>query len=101
MLVLLGVAVVAALLLVLVTGYYSSDRPVSFSKSVLQGTSSDRASSLQFGPDGRLYVAQYDGSIKVYTIERAAPNSYAVTETETINEIQSIPNYNDDGSPSS
>jgi hypothetical protein len=32
-------------------------------------------------------------------VERNSFNSYEVTATETITELQSIPNYNDDGSP--
>ena len=41
--------------------------------------------TLQFGPDGRLYVAQQNGVIKAYTVPRTAANNYAVTATETIN----------------
>src|SRR5215218_7905458 len=70
---------------------------ISFQKSVLQGESSDRPTSLQFGPDGRLYVAQQNGLIKVYTVQRNGPNSYAVTAAETISSVQAIPNHNDDG----
>lgn len=71
--------------------------PVGFGKSVLSGTSSSNPTSLEFGPDGRLYVAQQNGVIKAYTISRQAANSYAVTATETITSIQSIPNHNDNG----
>jgi hypothetical protein len=70
----------------------------SFRRSVLHGTSSTNPTSLQFGPDGRLYVAQQDGRIKAYTIVRRGPARYAVTETEEIDEIQAIRNYDDDGS---
>lgn len=70
----------------------------SFRRSVLDGTSSTNPTSLQFGPDGRLYVAQQDGRIKAYTIVRRGPARYAVTETEEIDEIQAIRNYDDDGS---
>lgn len=69
----------------------------SFSKSQLAGETSDAPTSLQFGPDGRLYVAQQDGLIKVYGIARNGKDDYAVTSTETITSIQSIPNHNDDG----
>ena len=71
--------------------------PVNFGKSLLQGTSSMFPTSLQFGPDGRLYVAQQDGIIKAYTILRETTNVYSVTAVETITLIQSIPNHNDDG----
>ncbi|MFN6945098.1 MAG: choice-of-anchor D domain-containing protein [Cytophagaceae bacterium] len=55
--------------------------------------------SLQFGPDGRLYVAQQDGLIRVYTIKRNASNDYEVTNEEQILLVRRIPNHFDDGSP--
>jgi hypothetical protein len=79
-------------------GSGASTVPVGFGKSVLSGATSQQATSLQFGPDGRLYVAQQNGFIKAYTIVRNGPNSYAVTGTETISAIRSIQNHNDDGS---
>jgi hypothetical protein len=69
-----------------------------FTVSSVAGTSSRRATSLQFGPDGRLYVAQQDGLIKIYRIVRRGKNAYVATDTETISAIQSIPNHDDDGS---
>ena len=51
----------------------------------------------RFGPDHRLYVAQYNGLIKVLTIARTGVNAYSVTNTETITLVQSIPNHDDDG----
>jgi hypothetical protein len=72
--------------------------PLGFGKSVLAGASSSSPTSLEFGPDGRLYVAQQNGVIKAYTISRQSANGYAVTATETITAIQSIPNHNDNGS---
>ncbi len=39
-----------------------------------------------------------DGLIKAYTVARnAASNTYAVTNTETIDLIQQIPNHDDNG----
>src|SRR3712207_4037147 len=76
---------------------------ISFGKSGLTGTDKDpdnpqnsllnlvNPTSLQFGPDGRLYVAQQNGLIKAYTVERNAANNYSVSATETISAIQSIP----------
>jgi hypothetical protein len=72
--------------------------PVGFGKSALAGASSTSPTSLEFGPDGRLYVAQQNGVIKAYTISRQGANRYAVTATQTITSIQSIPNHNDNGS---
>jgi hypothetical protein len=72
---------------------------IAFGKSTLAGTSLLHPTSLQFGPDGRLYVAQQDGVLRVYTVRRDGPDQYAVTATETITSIQSIPNHQDDGTP--
>jgi outer membrane protein assembly factor BamB len=70
---------------------------IGFGKSALAGTSSTDPTAIRFGPDGRLYVAEFDGLIKAYTIARNGPNSYAVTATETISLVQQIPNHDDDG----
>jgi hypothetical protein len=73
---------------------------IGFGKSVLQGASAkDRTTSLQFGPDGRLYVLHQDGTINIYGIERRGRNDYAVTSTETITSVVFIPNHDDDGTP--
>src|SRR5207247_2894858 len=72
--------------------------PVGFGKSSLGGISVVNPTSLQFGPDGRLYVAQQDGLIKIYTIVRNAANSYSATATQTITLINTMPNRNDNGS---
>jgi hypothetical protein len=72
--------------------------PVGFGKSALANTSFTNPTSLQWGPDGKLYVAQQDGTIKVLSVQRNAANSYSVTGTQTITLIKNIPNHNDDGS---
>jgi len=71
---------------------------ISFGKSLLQGETVTKPTSLQFGPDGRLYVAQQNGVIHVYTIARTAPVSYVVTNSQVINLVNALPNRNDDGS---
>ena len=68
---------------------------ISFGKSVLQGTALTGPTSLQFGPDGRLYVTQQNGTILIYSITRNGPNSYVVSATETITSVRDIPNRND------
>ncbi len=73
---------------------------ISFDSGGLTGASVNNPTSLEFGPDGRLYVSQQNGLILAYTISRVAPNDYQVTATESITEIQNIPNHQDDGSPS-
>ncbi|MEM6803299.1 MAG: hypothetical protein AAF696_17965, partial [Bacteroidota bacterium] len=57
-----------------------------------------QATSLEFGPDGKLYVAERYGKVKVFTIQRNAQSDYDVLSTQTINSVQSIPNHNDNGS---
>jgi hypothetical protein len=70
---------------------------VSFTtQAVVSGLSNP--TTLQFGPDGRLYVAQQDGFIKAYTIVRNGPSAYSVTGTETIGALRALPNRNDNGS---
>jgi hypothetical protein len=90
-------AVVVAAILALAGGASWAAENVSFQKSLLQGENVVQPTSLQFGPDGRLYVAQQNGAIYAYTVARNGPNSYSVTATETITSVQSIPNHNDDG----
>ncbi|MEZ4660050.1 MAG: Ig-like domain-containing protein [Caldilineaceae bacterium] len=53
--------------------------------------------SLQFGPDGRLYVSQQDGTLYAFTIQRNGPADYTVTATEEIDLVRKIQNHNDDG----
>lgn len=71
--------------------------PVGFGKSTLQGETSTNPTTVQFGPDGRLYVGQLDGLIKAYTVARNGTNQYAATATETISTINQVPNHNDNG----
>ena len=73
------------------------DRAYSIGASVLDASSSTRPTSLQFGPDGRLYVALMDGHIHAYTVARNGANDYVVTATEIVSEIFDIPNHDDDG----
>ncbi len=69
----------------------------SFSKGTLSGASLSQPTSLQFGPDGRLYVSQQNGQIKIFDVVRDGEASYSVTSTEVINLINDIANHNDDG----
>jgi len=80
-----------------IAGQGVSAVPISFGKSALVGASSALPTSLQFGPDGRLYVAEQDGLIKIYTVVRNGANNYQVTATETLTQIQQIPNHDDNG----
>lgn len=71
---------------------------ISFSSSGLSGESLNNPTSLQFGPDDRLYVSQQNGFIYAYDIVRNGVSDYAVTNAETIDKIRTIPNHNQDGS---
>ena len=71
--------------------------PVGFRTSVLGGARLPAATSLQLGPDGRLYVSQQSGTIHVLGVRRNPDGGYAVTATETIDAVRKIPNHNDDG----
>ena len=79
-----------------------SAQTISFGSSGLVGQTVLNPTSLDFGPDGRLYVSQQDGKIWAYTISRDAAISgsgtYTITNTEVINTIQTgIVNHNDSG----
>lgn len=70
----------------------------AFQQSELQGiVGMGNPTTLQFGPDGRLYVAERFGTIYVFTIARNGPGDYVVTSQENIEFIwQDIPNRTDD-----
>ena len=82
-------------------GFPSLNAQVSFDASGLAGESSNNPTSLQFGPDGRLYVSQQNGNIYAYTVVRNGEDDYEVTQTELIGLVKAIPNHNDDGSSNS
>ena len=84
-------------LLVPLTGTGTTTSPVGFGKSLLAGETSSGLTSMAFGPDGKLYAAQFNGLIKIYTVARSSANSYAVTATQTVDLVQKIPNHNDNG----
>ena len=91
------ISFVVIVLLFLGLSTASTYAQINFQKSTLTGTNLNRPTSLQFGPDGRLYVAQIEGEITAYTVTRTASNSYEVSTAETIDLIKQIPNHNDDG----
>ena len=100
----LSAAVVAAALLVALAAPSGAQSTINFNKSVLQNENADRPTSMQFGPDGRLYVSTQNGFIRAYTVARNGqpqgpenPNPYSVAATETIGSVKAIPNHNDDG----
>ncbi len=88
---------VAAPLVLPLSGEGTSSATIGFGKSALSGVSATNPTTLQFGPDGRLYVGQRDGSILVLGVSRTAANQYAVTSSETITSVRAIPNHDDFG----
>jgi len=80
-----------------------SSVPVGFGSSQLDlssvGVSSiNNPTSVQFGPDGRLYVSQQDGTIYAFEVQRNGQNDYEATSAETITTIKNdVPNHNDNG----
>ncbi len=89
------------LLVILTTLPFNLYSQVEFGKSNLNfnglGNVSPGVTSVMFGPDGRLYVQEYPGLIKILTIERQGSDNYVVTDIETLNSVQSIVNHDDDG----
>ncbi|RYY95108.1 MAG: hypothetical protein EOO11_16530, partial [Chitinophagaceae bacterium] len=77
----------------------ASEAQYSFSSSALKlnGATIYNPTSIQFGPDKRLYISEQAGWIRVYTVKRNGPNDYVVTGFETISVVNDIPNHNDDG----
>lgn len=73
--------------------------PVNFSNSNLKNANLVHPTSLQFGPDGKLYVAELDGVIKVFAVNRNGKNNYTANLLETINHIKNVQNHNDNGTP--
>ena len=52
--------------------------------------------TLQFGPDGRLYVTEQDGTINIFTVGVQA-GKYVATSVQVVNLVKNIQNHNDDG----
>lgn len=75
---------------------------ISFGSTGLVNENVLNPTSLEFGPDDRLYVAQQNGIVWAYTIERdnavAGDGTYTVIESEEITNIRfGIPNHDDEG----
>ena len=70
---------------------------INFDVNTLLGETAANPTSLQFGPDGRLYVADLKGAVHAFKIAETAAGGYSVTAAETINLVKSIANHNDDG----
>lgn len=77
--------------------------PVAFSFSRLVGlraganNKGNKVTSLQFGPDGKLYYVQENGTVWHCNVTRQGPNNYVADALTPINLVKLIPNYDDDG----
>ncbi len=89
------------LLLFLYVGMVTPLYAQSFSQTGLDFNGKGSVSNgtgIAFGPDGRLYMTEYTGEIKIFTIERIGMGQYVVQDTETLNGILEIQDHHDDGS---
>ncbi|MBQ0786757.1 MAG: HYR domain-containing protein, partial [Oceanihabitans sp.] len=82
--------------------FHAFAQTISFGSSGLVGETTLNPTSLEFGPDNRLYVSQQDGKIWAYAISRDAATlgngTYTITNTEAITTIQTgIINHDDTG----
>lgn len=77
---------------------------VGFIPSTLNGlvignsNKANKVTSIQFGPDNRLYFTQVNGTIIACDVTRQGPGQYVASDVETISLVKGIPNYDDDGS---
>ena len=74
----------------------------SFNATGLIGENLNNPTSLDFGPNGKLYVSQQDGTIFEYTVLRdnaeAGSGTYTAINSNSINLVKvGTPNHNDDG----
>ncbi|WKX75859.1 hypothetical protein [Zobellia laminariae] len=74
----------------------------SFNATGLNGENLNNPTSLDFGPNGKLYVSQQDGTIFEYTVLRdkaeAGSGTYTAINANTIALVKTgTPNHNDDG----
>ncbi|MBT8252603.1 MAG: lactonase family protein, partial [Bacteroidia bacterium] len=95
---------IIGLLLAFLPGIFESlTAQISFTKSDLDFNGvlnfTGGFTSLMYGPDGRLYTANYPpGTIHILTIDRNGPSDYAVTQVESLSGVTDIVNHDDDGS---
>jgi hypothetical protein len=96
-----ALAATIAVVVTLVATAPATAAPIGFGKSVLHrsgGASAfARPTTLQFGPDDRLYVGMQNGLIQVFEVDRQGANDYVATLDDQITAVKGIQNHNDDG----
>jgi len=71
--------------------------PYAFSQLLLTGTDGlANPTSLEFGPDGRLYVAERFGGVWSYEVEKIG-DGYNVVDAQYIDLVKNMPNHDDSG----
>ncbi len=93
-------AAFSLLFLLLIFSFNATVAQINFGQSNLNMNghgSLNGVTSLTFGPDGRLYVAEYPGTIKILTVQRISANNFIVTAIETLTGVKNIVNHNDNG----
>ncbi len=82
------------------TAFNPVQAQINFTKSDLDFNgfgSAPMVTSLTYGPDGRLYVMEYPGTVYALTVQKNGSNDYIVTAKEAITGVKNIPNHDDDG----
>ncbi|ASJ76428.1 choice-of-anchor D domain-containing protein [Granulosicoccus antarcticus] len=73
---------------------------INFTTSTLNTSQNiTRGTTLQFGPDGKLYVGEMTGTIYVFDVTRNGKNNYTGTVSDTITLVKNTQNHDDDGTP--
>ncbi|MEB3214332.1 MAG: Calx-beta domain-containing protein [Leptolyngbyaceae bacterium] len=73
--------------------------------AINDGTANFRPTSIQFGPDGRLYVTELTGKVSAFTVSQDQNGDYFAANQEVLllangaGVVQSIQNHDDDGTP--
>lgn len=97
-----SICLLATLSFVAITSQ-SARAQIGFSASKVSGlvigssNFASKATSIQFGPDDKLYFTRVDGLVVICDIERVGPDDYAASNVEIISLVKDIPNYDDDG----
>ena len=87
-----GILAALAILILALTPSTVAHAPIVFTKSTLAGAgvTFNHPTSLAFGPDGRLYVAEFEGRIRALTIGPGPGQIAAVEEVTSLTDLQEV-----------